>query len=417
MDHTLRPPGRQSVDISVWHPENLDVDALLERYGQRVGEGVLWLGHCIYTQLTDNARCRDTGQVPLMAKYLHKIIGRHHVEAVRQAALWPAMSSVTAVYRAGVRSQAYRILSPYDRARLVCRQITDPGLRHNIRKWCAERTGLMWQRIQRHETLVDAAVCSHLWRNLQRIQIDAKIDFGESFHPSYQIAVEHIQEREFWFTVDDYGRVHTNVTNLPKALRHFLAVDGKRLVDVDVSESQPLFLGVAIARFNSRQTETVQRGARGTEGGQEGRQQQAESSRGAPSLMFDDNMIDKNPQLVGELDRRRLPADVRRYLELCEARGLYQAVADRLGKTREEAKRSVMVAFYDRPSHCNAVSMVLAELFPSVMEAMRCIKRGDYRRLAHFAQRIESAFMFGRVVPRIIELRRTCLSRRSMIRS
>ncbi|MGA2062457.1 MAG: hypothetical protein ABSG67_18395 [Thermoguttaceae bacterium] len=121
--------------------------------------------------------------------------------------------------------------------------------------------------------------------------------------------------------------------------------------------------------------------------------------------MLDNTMLDKNPQLAGKLDRRRLPADVRRYLELCEARGLYQAVADRLGKTREEAKRSVMVAFYDRPSHCNAVSMVLTELFPNVMEAMRRIKRGDYRRLAHFAQRIESAFMFGRVVPRIMELR------------
>lgn len=39
------------------------------------------------------------------------------------------------------------------------------------------------------------------------------------------------------------------------------------------------------------------------------------------------------------------------------------------------------------------------------MEAMRRMKQGNYRRLAHFAQRIESAFMFGRVVPRIMDLR------------
>ena len=39
------------------------------------------------------------------------------------------------------------------------------------------------------------------------------------------------------------------------------------------------------------------------------------------------------------------------------------------------------------------------------MQAMRRFKRQGYRRLAHFAQRIESAFMFGRVVPRIMELR------------
>jgi predicted nucleic acid-binding Zn ribbon protein len=39
------------------------------------------------------------------------------------------------------------------------------------------------------------------------------------------------------------------------------------------------------------------------------------------------------------------------------------------------------------------------------MHDIRQLKRGDYRRLAHFAQRIESRFMFGRVVPRLTELR------------
>jgi len=99
-------------------------------------------------------------------------------------------------------------------------------------------------------------------------------------------------------------------------------------------------------------------------------------------------MMDKNPQLEGAFGRARLPSDLRRYLELCEARGLYQTVADRLGKTRDE------------PGHRNAVSAVLDQRFPTVMGAMRRIKRPDYRRLAHFAQRIESELMFGRVVPR-----------------
>ena len=64
-----------------------------------------------------------------------------------------------------------------------------------------------------------------------------------------------------------------------------------------------------------------------------------------------------------------------------------------------------MIVFFDQPGHRNAVSAVLDQLFPTVMEAMRRFKRQDYRRLAHFAQRIESAFMFGRVVPRIMALR------------
>jgi len=116
-------------------------------------------------------------------------------------------------------------------------------------------------------------------------------------------------------------------------------------------------------------------------------------------------MMDKDTLLGGGFDSKGLPADLRRSLELCEARGLYQTVADGLGKTRDEAKHSVMVVFFDKPWHRNAGSAVLDQRFPTVMRAMRRIKQEDYCRLAHFAQRIESAFMFGRVVSRIMELR------------
>jgi hypothetical protein len=113
-------------------------------------------------------------------------------------------------------------------------------------------------------------------------------------------------------------------------------------------------------------------------------------------------MMDTHPQLVGKVNRDDLPADLCRYLELCEARGLYQFVGDWLERSRDEAKRGVMVVYFDKPGHHNAVSRVLNELFPTVMATMRRMKEGDYRRLAHFAQRNESAFMFGRVVSRIM---------------
>jgi hypothetical protein len=275
----------------------------------------------------------------------------------------------------------------------VRRQITDPGLRYNIRRWREERRRALWQRIRRNETPVDAAVCEHLWRNLQRVWIDTKIDFGEASNSTHQIAAERIREGELWFTVDDYGRIHTNLTNLPKALRQYLAVEGVRLANVDISESQPLFMGLALARV----------GSGGRAGGQAGARR--EGRHGQPYHMMDNTMMDKDTLLGGGFDRNGLPADLRHYLELCETRGLYQAVADRLGKTRDDAKHGVMVVFFDKPWHRNAVSAVLDELFPTVMKDMREFKRTNYRRLAHFAQRIESAFMFGRVVPRIMELR------------
>lgn len=403
MNDTKQPRPRQAAPIhsknrgvSVWHPENLDVDGLFESYGQRVAEGVLWLGDRVYVGLCDDARCRDAGRVPLRADYLRAIVGRHHLDAVREAASAIGYVERNGSYSVGRHSQSYWIMPPYDRASLVQRRIGDCQLRQNIREWLESRHREAWERIRSNKTLVDPKVCEHLWRNLQRIRIDRKIDFGADFHPAHQIAVDHILTGNFRFFVDDYGRCHTNLTNLSKKLRKHLSVDGKRLENVDISESQPLFIGMLIAQNIQKQKK-----GRGKEKGKQG-----EKGGNHPicwtTIMLDNNYVgQKAPNWGGGFDRRRLPADLRLYLELCESRALYQTVADRLGKTRDEAKQAIMVSLFDKPCHQNTVSQVLGELFPTVMQSLQAIKRPDYRLLAHRAQETESMFMFGRVVPRI----------------
>jgi hypothetical protein len=364
---------------------------------------VLWLGHCVYTGLANHARWRDIGRVSLTTEYLRNVIGRHHLNAVRQAAIEIGYVDRDRCYRPGAFSQTYWILPPYDCNRLVRRPIANPGLSLSINRWRESRHRAMWQRIRRNDTPVDAKVCEHLWRNLQRVRIDADIRFDPAIlsdHQvsAYQIAVEQLRQGELWFTVDNFGRIHTPLTCLPKVLRQHLTVNGRPLVNVDISESQPLFVGLALALVDARGQAEGQR----EQEGEEQRKRAGGGQRRATLPYVGHTMLDKNTSLRGGFDRKRLPADLRRYLELCEARRLYQAVADRLGRTREEAKHGVMVAFYDRPSHRNAVCAVLDEQFPTVTGAMRRIKEQDYRRLAHFTQRIESRFMFGRIVPRIL---------------
>lgn len=396
--------------VTVWCPETLDVHTLLASGGQRIAEGVLWLGHCVFTRLAGDVRCRDAGRVTLRADYLRHVIGRHHLAAVRAAATQAGYVARDRSYRAGERAQAYWILAPHDTARLIRWPITDRGLCHRVATWLESRRRELWQRIKRNETPVAAAVCEHLWRNLLRVRIDAEVGadnfprelVGPVQHntvhhmvgspavivsSTYQVAAGHLRDAEFWFTVDDFGRIHTNLTNLPRMLRPYLSVDGERLANIDISESQPLFVGLSLAtaqQANGRQNQT---------------------SHGKGHHMMDVLMMDKDRYPAGQLDRGRLPADLRRYLELCEARRLYATVASRLGKSRDEAKRGVMVVFFDKPWHKNAVSNVLWQLFPTVMDAMRAVKTPDFRQLAHSAQRIESAFMFGRVLPSIMQRR------------
>jgi hypothetical protein len=414
--------------VSVWCPENLDVGRLLAAFGRRTAEGALWLGHCVLSSLTDDARCRDTGRAHLRTDYLRKIVGRHQLDAVRDAARQIGYIERGRSYRAGTRSQAYWILPPYDHAALVRHRVMHPALRDNIRSWREAQRRETWERIERGETPVAAAVCRHLCWNLQRVRLDAEMRFPEPLHPAHQISAEQIRQGELRFKVDPYGRIHTNLTNLPKLLRPYLSVDGGRLANVDISESQPLFFGIALANIRAGRGANNQQQARHADqrhpcasGRDEARRREREAGggggeeegkKGTPAAtlmlantMLANTMLDNPARLAGGFDRDRLPGDLRRYLELCECRALYQTVADRLGTTRDAAKRRVMVALFDKPWHRNAVCEALGGLFPTVMADMREIKRPDHRRLAHFAQRIESAFMFGRVVPRIMRER------------
>jgi hypothetical protein len=393
---TTRRSRSRHVGVSVWCPKNLDVDVLLRSHDKRVREGVLWLGHCIFTRLADDHRCRDRGQVPLRAEYLRKIIGRHHLDDVRDAAWQVRYIDHSRSYSTGVRSMPYWILPPYDQAEVIQRRVTDPTLCMNIRRWHESRQHEEWQRIREEKTAVRATVCNHLWQNLQRVEIDEVVDLDDRRQPAHRISVEKIRSGDWWFKVDGYGRIHTNLTNLAKTLRKHIAVEGKRLVNVDISESQPLMFGIALAQAETERSRKAK--ANDEKGEKENKRRQAYH-------MMDDTMMDKNTLLGEGFDRAGLSDDLRHWVELCETRRLYETVAAQLGTTREEAKRRVMIVLFDKPWHHNAASEALEKLFPMVVAAAREIKARDHRRLAHFAQRIESAFMFGRVVPRIMDER------------
>jgi hypothetical protein len=56
------------------------------------------------------------------------------------------------------------------------------------------------------------------------------------------LAAARVAEQVYFFKIDEKaGRVHTSLSNLKKEFRNFLTYDGKRLVEIDVKNSQPFF--------------------------------------------------------------------------------------------------------------------------------------------------------------------------------
>ena len=60
------------------------------------------------------------------------------------------------------------------------------------------------------------------------------------FEPTDETAIEFIRDKHFFFHLCDYGRVHTNLTNLNGNLRKYLMYKGESLVNLDIRNSQPL---------------------------------------------------------------------------------------------------------------------------------------------------------------------------------
>ncbi len=375
-----------STSLYAYVPEHLDVERLLKPHKPRVAEGVLLLGSFVLERVATNAHCRDdVGRVSLKAEYLRNLVGRHHLADVRKTAEQIGYIGWDRSYEAGARSQKYWIREPYAGDWLVKRAIKNSAIRRNVETWSQRREANMWERIRRDETPVASDVCEHLWRYLQQIRIDDNIELGEGCHPTYQISIDQIRNGLFRFTVDDYGRIHTNVTNLPRMLRKHLSFNGERLVNVDISESQPLFVGLALKEA-MEQTEAMGK-----------KRMSEETTLTMDSSMMDSIMMDKNdPKLAIEL---------REYIAMCEQKSFYHFVASRRGVNRDEAKALVLQAFFDKPQHRSKTVKILEERFPAIMRGMQGMKRGDYRRFAHFAQRIESRFMFGRVVRRVMTVR------------
>ena len=328
------------------------------------------------------------GFVPIKAAFMRAIVGRHAWATIRSLALALGLVECDEKFLAGKRAKGYRILPPHSAVPWQLCELDNTAIASRLKQWRCERRQAEWDAIQAGEVSVAPDVCSFLFDNLQRVRLreDAPLD---QFSPEVAIAADMIRRGRWFFHVDNHGRIHTNISNLKRELRAYLHVDGESLRNLDIANSQPLFMGVLAIK------------SRGVEGKEEEGGREGAGRRG----LYD-----------GQTDifEMSIQESIEKYLKLCEKGRLYRFVFDHLPKIQERLvglsqderdhlfrrnKDQVLATLYDIDSHRNKVYHVLDEHFPALMAFVRREKRGDHRRFAHLAQRTESDFMFGQVVP------------------
>jgi hypothetical protein len=347
---------------------------------QQFADGIGYFMHAVMLRRIHDSRYRKgyrRGFVALKSDFMRRILGRHNWTPVRRLAIAHRFIECDERFLAGSHAKGYRILPPHVSVPWPRHDVDDRNMAVRLTRWRNDRRRAIWEAIHAGKASIAPDVCDFLFEHLQRVELrdDAPLD---QFAPEVAIAADLIRHGEWFFVPDKYGRLHTNLTNLKRELRPFLKVDGAVLGNLDIANSQPLFAGILTKRRKEEKGEGEEKGRR-------------EPSQGL---------------YVGQsdIDGVAIQDDNDKYLNLCENGSLYRFVHEHLpdGRDFAQTKKRVLTTLFDRDNRRNAVYRVLDEHFPVLMDFIRREKRGDHHRFAHLAQRTESDFMFGQVVPRLM---------------
>jgi len=289
-------------------------------------------------------------------------------------------------HSAGRYSTGYRIGSGFDgRPRRVL--LTHPQLVRKLREWraayCRPGNGVPESLIERRGRVLD-----HMREDLARLHLAkpteevlsdlARIDVDPDHACYICSAIQHGDHAGV--KVDAFGyRVHSIVTRTDAEIRPYLRIDGKPLVELDIANSQPLILAIAL---KSPDTWTTYIASGQHIGG-----------GGAGSSPVEVLL----PAIPVE--------ELRGFTRLCENGELYEfLMAQGEFDDREEVKRLLFRdVLFGKPCVNGPMTKVFARHWPACLEFLRETKRAyGHKAVAQALQRLESAIIIDGVCGRLV---------------
>jgi hypothetical protein len=193
-----------------------------------------------------------------------------------------------------------------------------------------------------------------------------------------------LQSGEGGIVVDDYQRAHSPITNMRRDVRHALRVNCQPLEELDLSNSQPLILGLMTAYLVTGEWKLDDVRRLGTKG----------------------PLSDPFPNLpMTRVADILLPDDLRDYLDICERGQFYHALGEvwNLPWTKKsEIKRlAYRCVLFGRPRPGGFRWEAFKSRWLSVSNMLFALNSESKGASARACQRIESNLIIGGVVGRL----------------
>ena len=313
---------------------------------------------------------------PLMSVLLKRVLPKRHYKIILDLLMRLDVIECDNRYSPGTKSKGYRLTARYRGEKHRRYLVTHPGLTAKLDQLKREM----------HDGII-LPVHRYLYRWLQEITFEYPGDirnFGRYFQQ-----VDEIINKNFRFSTAYEGRVDTNLTNLKSELRTYLTFRGKELSTIDISNSQPLFLGVlCLNRLINN-----------------GFMQTAFKFK-ASKLHFANTNLKAEEEGHSIMWEHTLgvPNNLQNYLKLCTAGKIYEHLMQRTGKDRQMVKKAFFQVLFssNRIERLISLTPVLEQEFPTIMEAVRGMKQKDYKQASALLTRTESDFVINRVCRRLM---------------
>lgn len=187
--------------------------------------------------------------------------------------------------------------------------------------------------------------------------IDSLKNEDNDIYNRNKYSVECINDKHIFYHFDTYGRMHTNFTILKSFIRkNCLLIDGDETCEIDIKNSQPLFLS----------------------------------------------------RLIEDSGSKWVDADEMNLFKFLTTEGkYYQYIMTELNITNKvDAKELTYKVLFGRNGATNKSDILFQKLFPTIHFFIKLYKKemGDYKVLAHELQKAESNLIFNKIIRKIMNL-------------
>lgn len=375
-------------------------------------------------------RANEEHFVPLLYRYLERVVPRPVLKSVRQTLADRAVVECDGVALRGRKAFGYRLTPPYRRThRLVC---TDDRL--NRRIWAvygAEEGGLLpvhrWLKGKLDVLEFDMDRAGEIIGRM-RPDSGSKLSRGEYrlLRTDHALRLAH---KDHWCSRDRFGRVHTPVTALEKELHCCLSADGQPLIETDLANSQPLFLGILAKDWLTASKASQARITR-REFTDSGNSYHAvnqsithnstinppttHTHQPTPINNVNRSLNRCNDRELGDLRSVTLPADLAEYVDVCERAKFYESLMTEKEKARgDKYRQRFKQRFYgvlfggnvSRGRFPNKLRLRFRRRYPSMAGVLRALKRKEFRHSSHVLQNYEATLFIHRICGRIMKER------------